>query len=90
MRECHEGPHGECSEQMYKLWQLLDASGITLYNGFLPQGSFFFEIGDVRYTVWDEEDGNGLHMVYSIRCERDHRNPYQLIETAFLASRAVL
>ena len=58
----YNGPHGECSEQMYKLYQLLKAKGITLYNGFLPEGSFFFAIGNDRYTVWDEPDGNGLHM----------------------------
>ena len=42
MNDFYNGPHGECSEQMYKLWQLLNAKGITLYNGFLPKGAFFF------------------------------------------------
>lgn len=78
----YNGPHGECSEQMYKLYQLLKAKGITLYNGFLPEGSFFFAIGNDRYTVWDEPDGNGLHMVWTVRYERDHRSPYQLVEVA--------
>jgi hypothetical protein len=67
---------------MYKLYQLLKAKGITLYNGFLPKDSFFFEIGDDRYTVWDEPDGKGLHMVWTKRHECDHRNSYQLVEIA--------
>ncbi len=88
MNGCYNGPRGECSEQMYKLYQLLKAKGITLYNGFLPKGSFFFEMGNDRYTVWDEPDGKGLHMVWTKRYERDHRSPYQLVEVA--TARAVL
>lgn len=84
MNGFYNGPHGECSEQMYKLWQLLKAKGITMYNGF-PNGWFFFEVNGVRYEVTDSE--MGLRMVWTKRYDRNV-TPYIAVEIA--TSRAVL
>lgn len=84
MNSFYNGPHGECSEQMYKLWQLLKAKGITLYNGF-PKGWFFFDVGHVRYEVTDGE--KGLRMVWTKRYDRNV-TPYIAVEIA--TSKAVL
>lgn len=84
MNGCYNGPHGECSEQMYKLWQLLKAKGITMYNEF-PNGWFFFEVNGVRYEVTDSE--MGLRMVWTKRYDRNV-TPYIAVEIA--TSRAVL
>lgn len=84
MNSFYNGPHGECSEQMYKLWQLLKAKGITMYNGF-PNGWFFFEVNGVRYEVTDSE--MGLRMVWTKRYDRNV-TPYIAVEIA--TSRAVL
>lgn len=84
MNSFYNGPHGECSEQMYKLWQLLKAKGITMYNGF-PNGWFFFDANGVRYEVTDSE--MGLRMVWTKRYDRNV-TPYIAVEIA--TSRAVL
>ena len=80
----YNGPHGECSEQMYKLWQLLKAKGITLYNGF-PNGWFFFDVGHVRYDVTDSD--KGLRMVWTKKYDRNV-TPYIAVEIA--TAKAVL
>lgn len=84
MNSFYNGPHGECSEQMYKLWQLLKAKGITMYNGF-PNGWFFFEVNGVRYEVTDSE--MGLRMVWTKRYDRNV-TPYIAVEIA--TAKAVL
>ena len=84
MNGFYNGPHGECSEQMYKLWQLLKAKGITMYNGF-PNGWFFFDVNGVRYEVTDSE--RGLRMVWTKRHDRNV-TPYIAVEIA--TARAVL
>ena len=84
MNSFYNGPHGECSEQMYKLWQLLKAKGITMYNGF-PNGWFFFEVNGVRYEVTDSE--MGLRMVWTKRYD-SNVTPYIAVEIA--TAKAVL
>lgn len=84
MNGVYDGPYGECSEQMYKLWQLLKAKGITLYNGF-PDGWFFFDVNHVRYEVTDCD--GCLRMVWTKRYDRDV-TPCIAVEIA--TSRAVL
>lgn len=84
MNGCYNGPRGECSEQMYKLYQLLKAKGITMYNGFL-KGWFFFEVNGVRYEVTDSE--MGLRMVWTKRYDRNV-TPYIAVEIA--TAKAVL
>lgn len=84
MNEFYNGPYGECSEQMYKLYQLLKAKGITLYNGF-PNGWFFFDVGHVHYEVADSEDG--LRMVWTKRYDRKV-TPYGAVDIA--TAKAVL
>lgn len=84
MNGFYNGPHGECSEQMYKLWQLLKAKGITMYNGF-PNGWFFFDVNGVRYEVTDSE--MGLRMVWTKSYDRNV-TPYIAVEIA--TAKAVL
>jgi hypothetical protein len=69
---------------MYKLYQLLKAKGITLYNGF-PDGWFFFDVNGVRYEVTDSE--NGLRMVWTKRYDRKV-TPYGAVDIA--TAKAVL
>jgi len=78
MNSCDGGPHGECSEQMYKLYQLLKARGITLYNHFL-EGWFFFDYEGIRYEVKDGKDG--LRMVWTKNYSR-RVTPYTAVEIA--------
>lgn len=84
MNGFYNGPHGECNEQMYKLYQLLKAKGITMYNGF-PDGWFFFDVNGVRYEVTDSE--MGLRMVWTKRYDRNV-TPYIAVEIA--TAKAVL
>lgn len=88
MNEFYDGPHGECSEQMYKLNQLLKAKGITMHNHFMPDAGFFFDDGNTRYYVKDEPDGKGIQMTWIKEYERHHASPYQVVEIA--TARAVL
>jgi hypothetical protein len=68
----YDGLTGECSEQMHKLYRLLKARGITLYNG-IPEGWFFFDVGNAHYEVTDSEKGLRIVCTKGYDCDGDAR-----------------